>query len=97
MNKDKVCKYCGEKLENNNCRCLKCGNKGAIKFYGNYFPSGLKDQADEFCSGHISADPSLPGSVKAAPCPSLPPSARLQDCSVWGYQTLWGNQFLYVR
>lgn len=25
MNKDKVCKYCGEKLENNNCRCLKCG------------------------------------------------------------------------
>ena len=33
---------------NKHVRCLKCGNKGAIKFYGNYFPSGLKDQADEF-------------------------------------------------
>lgn len=31
---------------NKHVRCLKCGNKGAIKFYGNYFPSGLKDQTD---------------------------------------------------
>lgn len=27
-------------------RCLSCGHKGAVKFYGNWYPNGLGDEAD---------------------------------------------------
>ncbi|MGF7535331.1 hypothetical protein AAGG74_16905 [Bacillus mexicanus] len=27
--------------------CLKCGNKGAIQYYGRYYPKGVGDLADE--------------------------------------------------
>lgn len=26
--------------------CVKCGNKGAVQHYGNYFPDGIGDIAD---------------------------------------------------
>lgn len=33
---------------NNNVKCLKCGHKGAIQFYGNYYPAGLGERVDEY-------------------------------------------------
>lgn len=35
---------------NNNVYCLKCGHKGAIQSYGNYYPNGLGEKVDEFGS-----------------------------------------------
>ena len=30
-----------------NVICLNCGNKGAVKYYGDYYPNGVGDLADE--------------------------------------------------
>ncbi|MBL4952198.1 hypothetical protein JK635_08245 [Neobacillus sp. YIM B02564] len=31
---------------NRDVRCLKCGNRGAVKFYGRYYPRGVGEKAD---------------------------------------------------
>ena len=31
-----------------NVKCVKCGCKGAVKYYGNYFPNGLGSRVDEY-------------------------------------------------
>jgi len=33
---------------NQNVKCIKCGHKGAVQFYGNYYPHGLGDKIDSF-------------------------------------------------
>ena len=33
---------------NKHVKCLKCGNKGAVKFYGKYYPTGIKDKTNKF-------------------------------------------------
>lgn len=30
-----------------NVRCVKCGSKGAVKYYGSYYPNGLGSRIDE--------------------------------------------------
>ena len=35
---------------NNNVYCLQCGHKGAVQFYGNYYPNGLGDKVNELGS-----------------------------------------------
>lgn len=34
-----------------NVKCIKCGSKGAVKSYGNYFPQGLGSRVDEMSEG----------------------------------------------
>lgn len=31
-------------------RCVKCGNKGAVQSYGNYYPNGIGDKANDIKS-----------------------------------------------
>jgi hypothetical protein len=39
---------------NSNAVCLNCGHKGAVQFYGSYYPYGLGDDVDKF--GEISRE-----------------------------------------
>lgn len=33
---------------NKNCKCVKCGHKGAIQYYGTWHPCGIGDRANDF-------------------------------------------------